>query len=239
MCCRVDLRSLCNSPCHVCIVALSNDTHCAMSQVVEAALQCLKTNPAAAVHALPFLKPALASLMLNGTPIQRPGKTSFPMCSFPQTAGSAALHCCSRLYWSYAFCNFGCSFQCSLDCNFGCNFGCSFEGLANISTWLLHISIESPVTVTLHSMMASQSYVPDTYKALLSSVEYKMARCHQAGHLHTLICAQECCYADEMEEDVNMTAQEYQVLVVRKVCRCAWHAQHIPDFLAFLGGLRL
>ncbi len=42
-----------------------------------------------------------------------------------------------------------------------------------------------------------------------------------------------------MEEDVTMTAQEYQVLVFRKVCRCAWHAQHIPDFLAFLGGLRL
>ncbi|DBB12258.1 TPA: hypothetical protein ACH3X3_006361, partial [Trebouxia sp. C0006] len=85
-------------------------------QVVEAALQCLKTNPAASVHALPVLKPALASLLLDNTPIQRP---------------------------------------------------------------------------------------------------------------------------DEMEEGVTMTAQEYQVLVSRKVCRCPWHAEHIPDFLALLGGLRL
>ncbi|KAA6422807.1 MAG: hypothetical protein FRX49_07342 [Trebouxia sp. A1-2] len=87
-----------------------------MSKVVEAALQCLQTNPAASLHALPVLKPALASLLLDNTPIQRP---------------------------------------------------------------------------------------------------------------------------DEMEEDVTMTAQEYQALVVRKVCRCAWRAQHIPNFLAFVGGLKL
>ncbi len=71
---------------HVCIVALSDYTHCATSQVVEAALQCLKTNPAASVHALPVLKPALASLLRDNTPIQRPGKTSLQTCFFPQLA---------------------------------------------------------------------------------------------------------------------------------------------------------
>lgn len=69
-------------------------------------------------------------------------------------------------------------------------------------------------------------------KALLSDIDYKVAQCYHMGH-------QECCFADEMEEDVTMTVQEYQVLVVRKVCRCPWHAQHIPDFLAFLGAVRL
>lgn len=118
----------------VCIVALNDYTHCATSQVVEAALQCLKTNPAASVHALPVLKPALASLLLDNTPIQRPGKTSLqpcsfpPMCSFPPTcsfssaAGSTATCCCS-CHWSYACCNLGCN----LGCNFGRNLGCILD----------------------------------------------------------------------------------------------------------------
>ena len=113
---------------HVCIVRLSNYTHCATSQVVEAALQCLKTNPAASVHALPVLKPALASLLLENTPIQRPGKTSLqscsfpPLCSFSQTAGSAATRCCSR-HRSYACCNLACN----LGCSFGRNLGCILD----------------------------------------------------------------------------------------------------------------
>ncbi|DBA84856.1 TPA: hypothetical protein ACH3X1_005879 [Trebouxia sp. C0004] len=97
-------------------ISLADLTPTGAVQVVEAALQCLKTNPAASVHALPVLKPALASLLLDNIPVQRP---------------------------------------------------------------------------------------------------------------------------DEVKEDVTMTAQKYQVWVFRKVCQCPWRAEHIPDFLAFLGGLRL
>ena len=160
---------------HVCIGALSDYTHCATSQVVEAALQCLKTNPAASVHALPVLKSALASLLLDNTPIQRSGETNFPMCSFPQhalfprlqallhhTAAHAIgfMHAAVRMqFWLQFWLQFRLQFR----CNFGCSFGCSLQLLANISTWLLHNSIELPVTCTLHCMMPSLPSVPDIY----------------------------------------------------------------------------
>ena len=134
---------------HVCIGALSDYTHCATSQVVEAALQCLKTNPAASVHALPVLKSALASLLLDSTAIQRSGETSFPMCSFPTACSfppDCRLCCTTLLLMPLVLC------MLQFGCNFGCSFDCSLQVLANISTWLLHNSIELPVTYTLHCM---------------------------------------------------------------------------------------
>lgn len=44
-----------------------------MLQVIEAALQCIKSNALAAMYALPILKPALASLVQEGRAVQRPG----------------------------------------------------------------------------------------------------------------------------------------------------------------------
>ena len=39
---------------------------------------------------------------------------------------------------------------------------------------------------------------------------------------------------DELEEDESLPALEYQKLIVRKVCRCAWQGSDIPNFLVFL-----
>lgn len=44
-----------------------------LPQVIEAALHCMKSNPAASALALSVLKPALASLLQAGTAIQHPG----------------------------------------------------------------------------------------------------------------------------------------------------------------------